>query len=269
MSICRSIGVKLVVCGVVLSSFSRADAALITSNDIVAIPSGVTGSGNGTIDLRLFTFSGSEIQNTSGLFNGDNGNNSLPQGGGADTHSFTHSYITTAGKLKSYYNLNFTPNSINNLTLFLDLNETGSSAQATNSLLRLDVVLNPTTVSGNPNPVSGDVSSSQQSGILQSYTGGSLIANLNPQPAKNLPVNNQGAGFADYAILTGINVFNLNNNDVLLFNISMNKLNNGAEEIFLSGTYSPTDVAPPVPEPTALAMIGIGALLAARRQFKK
>src|SRR4051812_33836504 len=48
-------------------------------------PQHVTGSGNGTLDLRLFTFSGSEIQNSSGSFNGDNGDNTLPQGGGADT----------------------------------------------------------------------------------------------------------------------------------------------------------------------------------------
>lgn len=255
----------IIACATFLSDLTSVQAAVITDSHIVAIASGVTGSGNGTIDLRLFTYSGSEIQNTSGLFNGDNGNNSLPQGGGADVNLFNHSYVTTAGKLKSYYNLNFTPGSVNNLTLFLDLNETGSSAQGTNTLSRLDVILNPTTIQGSPNPVGGDVTSAMQSSIQQVYTGGTLIANLNPQPAKNLPVNNQGAGFADYAIATGINVFTLNNNDVLLFNISMAKLNNGAEEIFLSGTYSPADVM--IPEPSAMAIAGIGALwMAARRR---
>ena len=89
---------KLVVgvfIAVILLCGSNAQAVLIQTADIVAIPSGATGSGNGTLDLRMFTFSGSEIQNTAGSFNGDNGNNTLPQGGGAST--FVESYATTAG----------------------------------------------------------------------------------------------------------------------------------------------------------------------------
>jgi len=91
------------------------------------------------------------------------------------------------------------------------------------------------------------------------YSGGLTIANLNPQPADNLPVNSQGAGFADYAIFTGIDPYSLNDSDVVLFNLSMSHLNNGAEEIFLSGTYAPTDV---VPEPGSitLAVAGIALL---------
>jgi hypothetical protein len=246
---------------------SRVYADDITTSDIVPIPQHLTGSGNGTLDLRLFTFSGSEIQNSSGLFNGDNGNNVLPQGGGADTLSFGESYVTTAGKLKSYYNLNFLPGSIHEIALFLDLNETGAG-EPNNTLAKLDIVINPATIQGNPNPVGGDVSSAGQAGIKQIYTGGTTIANLNPQPANNLPVNSQGAGFADYAIFTGIDPFALNDNDVLLFNLSMNTLNNGAEEIFLSGTYSPVDVL--LPEPGSFALLAVGGVvLALRRRREK
>jgi len=244
-------------------------ADVITTSDIIPIPQHLSGSGNGTLDLRLFTYSGSEIQNTSGLFNGDNGNNNLPQGGGADTLFFSESYVTTAGKLKQFYNLNFSPaGSIHEIVLFLDLNETGGG-QPTNTLQKLDIVLNPASIQGNPNPVSGDVSSGTQAGIQQVYTAGTTIGYLNPQPADNLPVNSQGAGFADYAIYTGIDPFLLNDNDVLLFNVSMSQLNNGAEEIFLSGTYSPTDVL--APEPSGLALVGIGGLtmLARRRVARK
>jgi hypothetical protein len=221
-----------------------ARAAVIGTQDIVPIPQQVTGSGNGTLDLRLLTFSGSEITNTAGAFNGDNGNNTLPNSGGADTSSFVESYVTTAGELKSFYNLNFAPGTVNQIMVLLDLNETGGGA-TTNTLSRFDVVLNPATVQGGPN-AAGDVSSAQQAAIDQVFTGGTLIANLNPQPAANLPINSQGAGFADYAIFTGINPFSLNDSDVLLFNVSMDSLNNGAEEIFLSGTYSPGDVPEPV-----------------------
>src|SRR3954463_12783625 len=101
------------------SAEARAD---ITSANIIPIPQSVLGSGNGTLDMRLFTFSGSEIQNTAGAFNGDNGNNHLPQGGGSDILNFAESYITTAGELKAFYNLNFAPNSINQIVIFLDLN---------------------------------------------------------------------------------------------------------------------------------------------------
>jgi hypothetical protein len=203
----------------------------------------------------MFTYSGSEIQNSAGSFDGDNGNNTLPQGGGADTLSFFESYITTAGDLKQFFNLNFPSNSIHELVVYLDLNETGGG-QPTNTLRKLDIVLNPATVQGNPNPA-GDVSSAAQAGIDQVYTGGSLLSKLNPEPAANLPVNNQGAGFADYAIFTGIDPFTLNDSDVLLFNISMSELNNGAEEIFLSGNYSPGDITSSIPEP------GMGPLMAA------
>ncbi len=232
-------------------------AGEITSTDIVAIPQSVTASGNGTLDLRMFTFSGSEIANSSGTFNGDNGNNSLPQGGGADVDWFTESYVTTAGKIKAFYNLNFSPpGGIFEMVLFLDLNETGA-ATLVNSLDRLDIVLNPISIQGNPNPF-GDVSSAQQAAINQLYTGGITIASLNPQPAANLPLNSQGAGFADYAIFTGINPFSLEDSDVLLFNISMSSLNNGAEEIFLSGKYAPTDIV--VPEPGSLILLLAGGL---------
>ena len=82
-----------------------ANADIISTADIVAIPKNLAGAGNGTLDLRMFTYSGSEVDNVAGAFNGDNGNNDLPHSGGADTSSFDESYATTAGELKAYYNL--------------------------------------------------------------------------------------------------------------------------------------------------------------------
>ena len=247
-----------------------AQATTIGTNWIVGIPSGVTGSGNGTLDLRLATFSGSDIENIGGSFNFDNGNNTLPQGGGADTNSFAESYVTTAGELQDYYNLNFGATGVGQvqLVLFLDLNETGSG-QLNNTLAILDIILNPATIQGGPNP-SGDVTSAEQAAINQVFTGGTFLAELDPEPADNIPVISQGAGFADYAIATGIDPFALNDSDVVLFNFSMNTLNNGAEEIFLSGTFAGSDIPGlPTPEPaTALLLAGGIAALAAARDRK-
>ena len=236
-------------------------AGAIQADDIVEIPGNVTGSGNGTLDLRLFTFSGSEISNAAGAFNGDNGNSALPQGGGADTSAFAESYITTAGELKAYYNLNFAPGAINEIVLFLDLNETTGASQLNNTLAKLDIVLNPSGIQGNPDPLS-DVSSAGQAAIDQVYSAGATMAYLDPQPAANLPVNSQGAGFADYAIFTGVNPFDLADGDVILFNVSMSVLSNGAEEIFLSGTYAPPDV----PEPATMSLLALGGLALTRRR---
>ncbi|MCA9258063.1 MAG: hypothetical protein KDA61_02630 [Planctomycetales bacterium] len=80
-------------------------ASLVTDNDVIAISTTTVGSGNGTLNLRLLTQSGSKIQNSSGTFNGDNGNNSLPNGSG--TSSFAESYVTTMGEIRAFYELNF------------------------------------------------------------------------------------------------------------------------------------------------------------------
>lgn len=249
---------------VILCTAMSVQAAIITSSEIISTPKASdfgTGSGNGTLDLRLFTFSGSEIQNDSGSFDGDNGNNTLPQGSGADIEFFVESYVTTAGDLKAYYDLNFPVNSIDELVIFFDVNETGTGTLI-NNLTLFDIILNPTTITGAPDPT-GDVTSDEQAAINQGYTGGSIIANLDS--SKNLATNEQGAGFADYAIFTGINPFLLNDNDVLLFNISMDTLNNGAEEYFLDGTFSGDDVNDAVdnsmvPIPAAVWLFGSGLL---------
>lgn len=136
------------------------------------------------------TFSGSEIGNASGGFDGDNAMTALPQGGGADTDSFAESYVTTAGELQSYYNLNFGATTIGEveITLFLDLNETGAAAQQLNSLSTLDIILNPATINGNPN-AAGDVQAAVQNAIDQIFSGGTVESFLSPGDPVNLAVN--------------------------------------------------------------------------------
>ncbi len=265
------------VFGLMLAGTSS--AGTIAPGDILGIPSGTIGSGNGTLDLRLMTFSGSEIDNNNGGFDGDNAVSDLPQGGeNVDTQFFDESYVTTAGELQSYYTLNYgaTTTGQIELTVFLDLNETGVTGEANNSLSKFDVILNPATINAddgtypNPDPT-GDVIGAEQTAINQDYTsdGGTVVSATLSSTPLNLPIIAMGAGWADYAILTGIDPFALSASDVVLFNISMGTLNNGSEEVFLSGTYSGQDVIDAqVPEPSTaiLLILGLASLAVSRRR---
>jgi hypothetical protein len=241
---------------------TTASAVLITSSDAVVIPVNTVGSGNGTLELRMMTHSGSEIANNhTGLpfnLNADNGNNTLPHNN--SVASFAESYFTTAGEIQNFYRLNFPDgfggSTVSELVLMFDLAE-NSGVEATNNLLTaLDIISGPTVGALDPN---GDLTSSQQAGINQSYTGGTVLANL--AAPISLPTVATGQGHSDYAIFTGINPFTIVPSTPLLFNISMTGLSNGSEEVFLDKVLSGTDIMQAIPEASSFASFGVVTLL--------
>lgn len=254
-----SCAVALLSCAITLSSTCRAD--LIQLEDIKAIPLGLTnGSGNGSLDLRLF--SSSTAENNHGAFDIDDGNTSLPSGaGGGDNGSFAESYVTSGAELKAFFALNEITEAENpEIALWLDLDESGATAKATNTLSKLEVMVFSSTEWGaNPSPIGADLTSAQQGAIDQMPTTGTMKAELG-FASVNLPQISQGAGAEDYSLLTGVNPFALNDNDIVLFNISMSNLSNGGEEWFVSGTFASSDIAQlsGVPEPSSLLL---GAIL--------
>src|SRR5262245_4801441 len=142
-------GVRVAALAAVLGGIgAAAHAGLITSNQIVPVPVGMVGSGNGTLDFILLTESSGGSQNNQGSFNGDNANTQMPTGSGNTTAN--ESFITSIGELRAFFILNF-PNgsggsTVNQLVVMVDVNETGGPQSI--NLDGFDIVRNFTAFPG-------------------------------------------------------------------------------------------------------------------------
>jgi hypothetical protein len=262
---------RILICAAIAAaslSVGSVGAAVITTSNIVPVPTGTVGSGNGTLDFILLTESSGGTQNSSGSFNGDNANTQMPTGSGNTTSN--ESFITSMGELRSFYRLNFPDGSggstVNQLVVMVDVNETGGPQ--TINLDTFDIIRNfnafsPASDTRN-DPLNNDITSSTQNGTNASFSGGTVLANLDSSP-KVLGQVSVGAGHADQAIFTGINPFDLaySDSDRVLLHWASSDHDNGGETIFVSGSIAPQDLV--APEPASFSLLLIGGALAARR----
>ena len=235
---------------------------MISDDDIFATTGNEIHSGNGTLDYMFFTESMGGAGNISGTFNGDNANTDSPTGGGG---VFNESYITSIGELRDFYTLNFPDNqggsTVNEMIVFIDINQTP----------HLDLALDVLTIivdydpfgDVRDDPFGNDILSSIQNSTGDTYSGGTILAQLDGP--KILSLVEQGAGWADYGIHTGINPFDevFSDETRILLHWESHNHDDGGETIFLSGEY-----AGEIPEPSmfGLLLLGVSALLRRKRK---
>jgi len=249
----------LALAGGPLASVAPAD--VIRDEDVIALTGNEVGSGNGTLDLILFTESAGGSGNSTAGFNGDDGCTDMPTGSG--TPSATESYVTSMGEVRDFFRLNYPDgeggSTVHRIALFVDLNQTG----ATNVVLnQLDLVIDYDASFGDDrdDPAAADVTSRLQNSTGAGFSGGTLLASLDGP--KTLPLNEQGGGWADYAIVIDVDPFDSAFTDQtrVLFHWSSTGHDDGGETIFLSGTHAD------VPEPAVLGLLAAGAGLLLRRR---
>ncbi len=261
LRLAASAALGLALCLLLSAPAARAD--VIVDGDIFRLTGNEIGSGNGTLDWLLFTESSGGSGNAAGGFNGDDACTDMPTGSGKTTA--VESYITSVGELRDFFRLNFPDgqggSTVSDIVLCVDLNQTGPLDVVLN---KLDVVIDYDAGFGDDrdNPAGTDITSQLQNRTDDGFSGGTVVANLDS--AKTLPLNEQGAGWADYAILTGIDPFDSAFTDEtrILVHWDSSGHDDGGESIFISGTYSSEDI----PEPGALVLLAIGGLVAATKR---
>ena len=180
-------------------------------------------------------------------------------------------YITSFGDLRGFYTQQFIDNgaTISEMMILMDLNE---SVADDVSFDLLDIIVGNIDIYGDnrDNPDTTDIDSSLQN-LTGTVTGGSAISEYATDASfttLKLTIEN-GSGWADYGILTGIDPFDItySDSDRITFHLQFSSLSNGAEEVFLSGEYSATDILnEEIPEPATILLLGSGVMAILRRR---
>ena len=233
-----------------------AQAGVITDGDIWATTGNEIQAGNGLLDFVLFNGSVAGDANECDGFNGDDANTDMPHGGGT---AAAESYITSIGELRAFYTIcDFPEEFKHNLRLSVDLNEEGSAEWIYLSALTIVIDYDPVYGDGRDDPASCDISSAEQNMTNAMFGGGETAAWLDYSP-KRLDVNEQGAGWADFVITTGIDPFDPAYTDStrILIHWASYDHTNGSDTVFIS-SY--------IPEPSALSLLALGSLAVLRRK---
>jgi hypothetical protein len=235
-----------------------------------------SGTGLGNYNVILFEQGGGGKTNASGTVNVDDSNTASPTGSVTQSNSLF--WYTSAGDLQAFYTQQFPGDPINNIVLFLDINEQGGIGN-TVDVITLNIIQDPTTVTPDPgDPATSNIDSAAQN-ALTGFTGGTLLASLGVSPI-TLTQMNVGGGQDDWVIFTGIDPFSLPSSTRLLFQLVIGNIDNGGEVMSLSGefrgcepncpTTTPTTTTPTIlPEPSSMFLVGVGLLALSKIRRRK
>jgi len=195
-----------------------------------------SGSGLGNYNIILYENAQGGSDNSGGTVNVDNSNTLLPTGN--TSGSGTLYWMVSVADLQAFYLQQFSSTPINNIVLFLDMNEGGNGSNPI-TLSNLTIYKNATTTpSLDP---TGDLTSAQQQSIT-SFNGTILkqLSDIGP----SLDQQQTGQGVDDWAIFTFIDPFALLPTDTLLFKFEINDTSAGGEVLAISGAFSACDIDP-------------------------
>jgi hypothetical protein len=253
-----------------LTGGSVVQGYIISDSDIVATTGNEVASGNGQLDLKLFADSSANISNEYNGFNGDNANTDTP-GGGVST--MAEAYITSIGDLRDFYRWTFPDDNggstLDSMWLFIDLNQT-PGLDVTIEALSVIIDYDHPYGDSRDDPWTNDVLTDLQTSTTDGWAwdlgepspiGGTVYSTIDT--SKLLPLNSQGAGWADYGIKLGINPFDpvFTDDTPILFYWASGGHDDGGETMFFSGSYAST------PEPATLLLVGLGALCLRRKNI--
>ena len=222
------------------ATMGLANAAPINgSYEFFSLDPAPSGTGLGNYNVILFANASGGSGNDGGSVNVDDSNTLLPTGSTNDSGSIF--WTTSFGDLRAFYDQQFGPNTINNIVLFLDLNESGNSAASSITLNTLSIYLNEST---GLDPAADDLTSAQQAGLVGYIPSTTALTTLSS--AQVLAQQNTGQGIDDWSIFTFINPYDAayDDSDTLLFNFQISNLNSGGELLAISGTFSACDITP-------------------------
>ncbi|MFZ5427893.1 MAG: PEP-CTERM sorting domain-containing protein [Thermodesulfobacteriota bacterium] len=234
-------------------------------------------TGTGGLDVLIYTGAGGQNNLDTGAAPGFDFPDPLDApGGGTSTFSGvwgpTNDPVGTGpilvNTLLNYLQATFGPQ-VNIPVFNFDMNQTGSSAE-------LDVVGEVRIRDAGNAVIASWAFDNLTNGVFDPtewVLSPASITATNPMPPFNTVTvdNNTGSGKLDfivYAPTMNLSLYNAAGNTIE-FDFRMQRLNNGPEELFLTGSFQPSP--PSVPEPGTMALMGIGALGAAfmRRRNRK
>ena len=228
--------------------FAQASVAHIQATTITngsykfeSLEAAPSGTGQGSYNVILFAHSSGGSGNAGAGVNVDDSNRLLPTGNLSSSDSLF--WLTSIGDLRAFYDLQFGGSAnVNNIVLFLDVNEEGGDPNAIN-LETLTVYKNAKTAPNEISPVNNDIVSDDQESITGQSNGSPLKQLSNTQSLDQIGT---GAGSDDWAIFTFVNPYDAaySRSDTLLFNFKISGLDNGPETLSISGKLTSCDFDP-------------------------